>query len=71
MRTVAVVPRDWSTVVVFSGYAIDQSRIDVEEVDPNFIMATLICYLETQHATRDNEVTMHTDLPFIFGTRRC
>ena len=38
-------PRDWSTMLVFPGYAIDQSRIDVEEVDPNFVRATLICFL--------------------------
>ena len=31
-------PRDWSTTFVFLGYAIDQSRVDVEEVDPNFVM---------------------------------
>ena len=62
--------RDWSAMFVFQGYAIDQSRIDVEEVDPNFVMGTLICFLETQHAERDIEGSMHTDLPFIFGTRR-
>ena len=48
-------PRDWSTMLVFPGYAIDQSSIDVEEVDPIFVMATLICVLETQHAVRDSE----------------
>ena len=31
---------------VFTGYAIDQSRVDVEEVDPNFMMATLILFLD-------------------------
>ena len=63
-------PRDWSTMSVFPGYAIDQSRIDVEEVDSNFVMATLICFLKTQHAVRDSEASMHADLPFIFGTQR-
>ena len=51
-------------------YVIDQSRVDVEEVDPNFMMATLICFLETQHAVRDGESSMHTDSPFVFGTWR-
>ena len=55
---------------VFTGYAIDQSRVDVEEVGPNFMMATLIPFLETQRAARDGEGSMHTDLPFVFGTRR-
>ena len=36
------IPRDWSTILVFPGYEIDQSRIDVPEVDPDFAMATLI-----------------------------
>ena len=49
---------------VFPGYGIDQSRIDVEEVGPNFVMATSICFLETQHAVRDSEGSMHTDLSF-------
>ena len=30
-------PRNWSPMFVFLGYAIDQSRIDVEEVDPHEI----------------------------------
>ena len=34
--------------------------------DPNFMMATLICFLETQHAVRDGESSMHTDSPFVF-----
>ena len=62
-------PRDWSTILVFPRYAVDKSRIDVEEVDPNFVMATLICFPETQRAARDGEGSMRTDLPFIFGTR--
>ena len=40
---------------VFTGYAIDQSRVDVEEVDPNYMMATLIFFLKTQRAVRDGE----------------
>ena len=27
-----------------TGYAIDQSRVDVEEVGPSFMMAALICF---------------------------
>ena len=53
-----------------TGYAIDQSSIDVEEVDPNFMMATLIFFLETQRVLGDGEGTMIADLPVGFGTRR-
>ena len=42
----------------------------MEEVDPNFVMATLICLLDAQHAERDCEGSMHADLPFILGSRR-
>ena len=44
---------------IFPGYAIDQSYVDVEEVDPNFVMATLILFLETQRAVRDGEGRLH------------
>ena len=55
---------------VFTGYAIDQSRVDMEDLDPNFMMATSVLFLETQRAVRDGEGSMHTDEPFVFGTRR-
>ena len=42
----------------------------MEEVEPNFVMATLICFLEAQHAERDCEGSMRADLPFILGTWR-
>ena len=35
----------------------------MEEVDPHFVMATLICFLDAQHAERDREGSMHADLP--------
>ena len=47
----------------------DQSRTDVEEVAPHFVMATLICFPETQQAVRDGGSSMPTDLPLVFGTR--
>ena len=43
-------PRNWSTIFVIPGYAIDQSRIDVEEVDPHFVVAALICAPEAKRA---------------------
>ena len=42
----------------------------MEEVDPSFVMATLICFLGTQPAERDSEASMRADVPFILGTRR-
>ena len=36
-----------ANVVSHHGYAIDQSSVDVEEMDLNFMMATLILFLET------------------------
>ena len=49
---------------VFTGYAVDQSRVDVEEEGPNFMTATLTLFLETQRAVRDVKA------PIVFGTRR-
>ena len=39
-----------ANVVCLQGNAIDKSRVDVVEVDPNFMMATLILSLETHRA---------------------
>ena len=39
-------------------------------MDPSFLMATLICLIETKHAEKDCEGSMHAELPFIFGTQR-
>ena len=55
---------------VITGYLIDQSGVDVDEVDPNFMMATLILFLEAQRAVSDGEGSMIGDLPVIFGIRR-
>ena len=49
---------------------LDQSCVDLGEVDPNSMMATLILFLETQRAARDGEGSMIADLPVVFGTRR-
>ena len=51
-------------------HTINQPSINVEEVVPNFVMATLICFLDAQHAERDCEGSVRADLPFILGTRR-
>ena len=52
------------------GYAIEQSCIDVEEVDPNFVVAALICAPDAKRAVGDCEGTMHTDRPLLLGPRR-
>ena len=55
---------------VITGHAIDQSGVDVAEVDPNFTMATLILFLETQRAVGDSEDSVTSDLKVVFETRR-
>ena len=54
---------------VFTGYAIDQSGVDVEEVNPNFMIATSILFLETQRVLGNGEGTMIADLPVSFEAR--
>ena len=46
-----------------AGNAIDQPRNDVEEVDPNFMLATLIAFPETQRVVGNGECTMIANLP--------
>ena len=42
----------------------------MEEVDPNFVMAALICVPDAQHVEGDCEGSVHADLPLILGTWR-
>ena len=51
------------------GWAINQPRIDVEEVNPNFLMAPLICTPDAKRIVRDFEGTMHANMPLSLGHR--
>ena len=62
--------RDWSTMFVFPGYAMDQSRIDMVEVDTKLRDGNFDRVTDTQHVEGDGEGSMHADLTFIFGTLR-
>ena len=35
----------------------------MREVDPNFVMAALICVPDAQHVEKDSTSTVHADLP--------
>ena len=48
----------WPTLFVITGCAIYLSSVDVEEVDPNFMMAPLTPFLDTQRAVGDGEGSM-------------
>ena len=48
---------------------VDQTSIDVKEVDPNFVMAALICVSDAQHVKGDSKSAVHADVPFFFRTR--
>ena len=45
---------------------VNQPSIHVKEMDPNFVVTTLILFLETQRAVRDGEGAVHADLPLFF-----
>ena len=49
----------------FFGCAINQPRIDVEGVDPNFVMAALICTPYAKRIVGECEGTIHTYLPLV------
>ena len=63
-------PRNWSTIFVIPGYAIDQSCIDEKKVDPNFVVAALVCAPAAKRAVGDSQGTLHTNLPLLLGPRR-
>ena len=57
----------WSSIFVITGCAINQPRIDVKEVNPNFVMARLICTLDAKRIVRNFEGTMHANMPHSLG----
>ena len=54
-------------IFVIPGCALSQSRINVEEVDPNIVVAALICVPALKRDVGDCEGTMHTNLPLFLG----
>ena len=56
----------WSYGEILAFRTVNQPSIDVREVDPNFVVATLILLLETQ---RSGMVKAHADLPFCVRTQ--
>ena len=48
--------------------AIDQPRVSVQEVNPNFVVATLVGGLDAKDVTINIECTVHADVPLGFGT---
>ena len=38
----------------------------MREVDPNFVMAALICVPDAQNVEKDSTSTVHADLPLVF-----
>ena len=58
----------WTPVRSFRGYTDFAVTIDLPRVDPNFVMATLVRGLDAKHLTIDLECTVHSYLPFGFGT---
>ena len=46
-------PQTWSSIFVISGCAISRPRVDVEEVNPNFVVVALICTPDAKRIVRD------------------
>ena len=59
----------WSYGEILAFRTVNQPSIDVREVDPNFVLATLILFVETQRAVGDGKGSMHPDLPFCVRTQ--
>ena len=61
-------PQTRSTIFVIPGCAIYHSRIDVE-VDPNIVVAALICTPDAKRVVGDCEGTMLTSVSLALGLR--
>ena len=48
--------------------AIDQPRVSVQEVNPNFVVATLVGGPDAKDVTINLAGTVHADVPLGFGT---
>ena len=48
---------------------VKKSRIDVEEVDSNFVVAALICVPDAKRVTGGCGGTVHANMPLGFGHR--
>ena len=60
------VPHAWPQKLSVAGCAINQSCIDVQEMNPNFVVAALVCNFDAKYFVRNFERTMHA---LSFGPR--
>ena len=68
VRRVPLPQTCWS-ILVIAGCAINLPRTDVEEVNPNFVVAVLICTPDAKRIVKDFEGTMHANIPISLGPR--
>ena len=65
----------WSYGEILAFRTVNQPSIDVREVDPNFVVATLILLLETQRAVGDGKgargLAILCQNPVVSRTRTC
>ena len=52
-----------------SGCAINQPCVDMQEMNPYFVVATLVGTFDSKSFVRDFECTVHATVPLSFGTR--
>ena len=62
-------PHAWPPIFSVAGCAINQSCIDVQEMNPNFVVAGPVWNLGAKCFVRDFERTVHANMPLSFGTR--
>ena len=63
------VPHVWPPKIFVVGCAINQLRTDVQEMNPNFVVATLVCNFDVKCVVRDFESNAHANMPVGFGPR--
>ena len=53
----------------FTGCAVNKSCVDVQEMNPNFVAAALVCNLDAKCFVRNFERTVHANMPLGFRPR--
>ena len=68
VRTV-LFPDEWPPIMSISGCAINLPCVDMQEMNPYFVVATLVGTFDSKSFVRDFECTVHANMPLSFGTR--
>ena len=62
-------PDGWPPMLPISRCATNQPCVDMQEMNPYFVVATLVGMFDSKNFMRNFERTVHANMPLSFGTR--